>query len=49
MNIICDRLDCRYNGMNNSMQRLMICLKETVKVSKNGFCKSREKRLSTNQ
>ena len=44
MNIICERIDCKYNKENNPMQKLAVCHKETVRVSKRGFCQSREKK-----
>ena len=43
MNVICERLDCVFNKINNPMQMLMTCHKQTIKVSKRGFCQSREK------
>ncbi len=44
MNIICERIDCKYNKENNPMQKLMTCHKETIKVNKRGFCQSMEKK-----
>ena len=40
MNIICGRWNCKFREVNNSLQRLMICRKETVEVGKTGYCKS---------
>ncbi len=40
MNIICGRWNCKSREINNSLQRLMICRKETVEVGKTGYCKS---------
>jgi len=40
MNILCGRWNCKFRGENKSLQRLMICHKETVEVGKTGYCKS---------
>jgi len=40
MNILCSRWNCKFRKENNSLQRLMICCKETVEVGKTGYCKS---------
>ena len=44
MNIICKRTDCKYNKVNNPLQKLTVCARDVVRVSKRGFCESREKR-----
>ncbi len=44
MNIICERTDCKFNKQNNTLQKLMICYRETVRVNKRGFCLSRIKK-----
>lgn len=43
MNAICGRLGCKYNRENNALQKLRICGKETIKISKRGFCQSKVK------
>ena len=43
MIIICEKTDCKHNKENNSMQKIMICHKGTVKVNKRGFCQSKER------
>jgi len=43
MNILCERVNCKHRRINNSMQNLYICKKETVKIGTTGRCKSFEK------
>lgn len=40
MNVLCGRWNCKFRAENNTLQRLMICHKETVEISKTGYCKS---------
>ena len=43
MNIICERENCKFRRVNNSLQNLNICGKETARVGTTGRCKSFEK------
>jgi hypothetical protein len=43
MNIICHRENCKHRKINNSLQQLNICGKETVEIGTTGRCKSFEK------
>ena len=49
MNIVCERENCKHRSINNSIQNLNICGKETVKIGTTGRCKSFEKELENFQ
>ena len=49
MNIVCARENCKHRKINNSLQNLSICGKETVGVGKTGRCKSFEKKFQNFQ
>jgi len=49
MNIICERENCKHRRINNSLQNLNICDKETTKIGTTGRCKSFEKKYDNFQ
>jgi len=49
MNIICERENCKHRQINNSVQNLNICSKETARIGATGRCKSFEKLFSNFQ
>lgn len=46
MNIICKRQDCKYGKINNAMQNINICWRETTTVNKSGHCTNFENKYS---
>ena len=43
MNILCERENCKHRRINNTIQNLFICGKETATIGATGRCKSFEK------